>query len=113
MILYLVKGSATMGEYGDVVEVIGGLEEKPKSYVGQGRKINKDKINKLEEGMFYGSYNIHLIDKSLVEEARMRIRDRVLQYHQTIVEKHTKSVDSVKSFDIRSPIEYRDDRYWI
>lgn len=106
MIVYVVKGSVPLDKYIEGVEIVDELEEKPKSYVKKGRKISKDKINKIEEGMFYGSYRIHLTDKDLIDNARIQIRDKVLLYHQRIVEKHQKSLESIRNHDVSVEIEF-------
>jgi len=105
MDLYIVKGKAFAGVYSESVELLDGMEEKPKSFVGLGKKINKSKIDKIEMGLTYGSYQIILIDKEKINEARKLIKEEVYEYNMKNLKSYQESVEAINNHDFSKEIE--------
>jgi hypothetical protein len=76
MDIFIVKGKALDGKYSENVHHLEGMEEKPKSYVGLGRKISKAKIGVIEEGVYHGMFQIVLTDKSEIDNARKKSKKK-------------------------------------
>lgn len=107
MKLFIVKASAGKDYYSERVEVLDGMEEKPKTYVGQGKKINKDKIGKIEAGIFYGSFNMVLTDEVLIQDAREKLKERVYQYNLKEYTKYQDTLNAIKNHSIDTDIDFR------
>ncbi|MGG1659439.1 hypothetical protein [Brevibacillus sp. NRS-1366] len=107
MIIYLVSGAVVIDEYQEKVVVLEDMEEKPKSYVGNGKRIDKNKIGLIEQGMHYDEYRIALLDKESIQDAREKIKKMVLKYHQGQLENYQKSVKAVINHDLTSEIKFR------
>ncbi|HDR7922209.1 MULTISPECIES: hypothetical protein [Bacillus cereus group] len=105
MDLYIVKGKSFVGEYIESVQLLEGMEEKPKSYIGLGKQINKTKINKLEEGLSYGSYRIILTDKEKIDEARRRIKDCVYKYNLKELNRRQEAIKAIDNHDFTKAIK--------
>lgn len=108
MDLYIVKARAFNDAYGERVEILKGMEEKQKSYVGLGKKINKNKIEKLEEGMFYGSFQIILTDKNKIYQSRKRLKEAIYNYHLKEFKKHESCIESINKHNLISEIKIKD-----
>ncbi|MDF9598984.1 hypothetical protein P7D15_00790 [Bacillus cereus] len=105
MDLYIVKGKSFVGEYFESVQLLEGMEEKPKCYIGLGKQINKTKINKLEEGLSYGSYRIILTDKEKIDEARKRIKDCVYKYNLKELNRCQEAIKAIDNHDFKKAIK--------
>ena len=108
MDIYIIKGNAIMGEYSESIHLLDEMEDKPKSYVGLGRKISKNKIGKLEEGNAYGVFQIILDDKGGIPEARKRIKEKVYEYNLKEYLKYKSVVESFSNYDIEKEIKIKD-----
>lgn len=108
MIVYLVKGSVDRVGYNESVRVMDRMEEKPKSYVGMGCRIDKSKIGKLEEGMFRDQYQIYLIDENEIGAARKRIKEQVLKVTNKKFEEYKLSLENLNNHSLESDITFRE-----
>lgn len=106
--LYLVKGNGYWDEYKEIIRIFEDMEEKSKSYVGLGRRINKDKINKVQEGAQRGSYEIFVNDEDKIKEARKIVKERVVKYHREKYEDEKNILDSLEKHSLDSIIQYRE-----
>lgn len=106
MILYIVKARATHGGYNEEVEVLNKMEEKAKSFIGNNRRINKDNVDQLDEGMFFGSYQIVLTDKGEIQDARRTVKEAVRNYQLNKYEEAVIAISEIDAHDIDSDIEY-------
>ncbi|GAA4880307.1 hypothetical protein GCM10023310_70620 [Paenibacillus vulneris] len=107
MNIYIVSGRSMFGEYTEVVDVFEDMEEKPKSYVCVGTRIDKNKIGKVEESRFIGSYQIALVDSNEIAVARRTIKEKVRQYHQNEFDKTKIALDAIDRHSLNSDIKFR------
>ena len=108
MNLYVVIASVDInGSYREYVSLMKDMEEKPKTYVGYGRKIKKELIGQVDEGAFYGSFKMHLLDESDIPYARKVLKDRVRDYHYSIWLKHDQALDAIGKHSLDDEIEIK------
>lgn len=105
MDLYVVKGKVFSGEYIEGIQLLDGMEEKQKCYVGLGKQIHKTKINKVEGGLSYGSYRIIVKDKEKIDEARKRIKDCVYKYTLNELNRCQEAMKAIDNHDFTKAIK--------
>lgn len=106
--IYLVRGKGYYDEYREIIRIFENMNEKAKSYVGLGKRINKDKINKVQEGMFKGSFEIYLTNEAKINEARKIIKEKVIKYHRERYEDEKNTLDSLEKHSLDIDIKYRE-----
>jgi hypothetical protein len=106
--LYIVKGMLFYDKYDEVVEILDDMEEKQKCYVRNGKRINKNKIGVLEEGLFKGSYKIVLIDKNEVQNARKKIKEKIWQNKMKELETIQKEIQALENHHLESEIRFKE-----
>lgn len=107
MDIYIIEGKVTMNEYFEKIQLMTEMEEKPKTYIGEGRKFNKEQEGKIERGLIDGSYKTFLTNPGKMSEARSQIREKVLAYNLRELKKYQASVDHIRNYDIHQEIKIR------
>jgi hypothetical protein len=107
--LYLVKGRGTCDGYIESVRVLEDMEEKAKTFVGLGKRVDKSKIGKVvQEGTFYGSFEMYVLNQEDINVARKLIKDKVITYHTDIFTKTQQTLEKLSEHDLNSKIEFRE-----
>ena len=105
MIIYRVSTRAIFGEYIELVKVFNKMEEKPNSYIGHKKRIDKKKIGKIHEGSLRGSYYIDVLDEKEIPQAREQLKETIYPFIKKELENAQKQMDAYLKHDLDSEIE--------
>ncbi|MGG1659445.1 hypothetical protein [Brevibacillus sp. NRS-1366] len=107
MNIYIVKGRAEVEGYIERVDVLENMEEKEKTYVGNGKRISKDKVGNLDGGMIIGSFEVVLLDEEDIPVARKMIKDRIVLEKTLEYQKLKTTLEKLNSHNLVEPILFR------
>ncbi|MGG3890287.1 hypothetical protein [Metabacillus fastidiosus] len=108
MNIYLIKGRVDCQGYSEIVRVMENMEEKPKSFVGLGCRIDKSKIGRLEEGTFREQYQVYLTDKQEINAARKMIKEKIMAITKEKFERVKEELEHLNSHTLDSEIKNRE-----
>lgn len=78
MKLYKIAGFVANGAYKETVLVLEPMEEKEKCYIGCGKRIDKEKIDQITEGIFNDVYEMYVVDEEKIDFARSTVYETCL-----------------------------------
>lgn len=109
MDIYVVCGGAFKEGYDEWVKVLHDMEEKPKTYASvYGKRINKSDIGILKQRFIPGDYQIIVMKKEDVNQAREIIKNHVTQRTAKELEKVKAKLEAIKKHNLDNEIEFMD-----
>lgn len=109
-VLYIVYGNVINDHYNDSVEKYGYFIEKQKSYVDEGcnMRINKNLIGVVQNGLSSGSYKVVVDRFEDIDNARIKINEKIIAYRTEKLKKYTKELEKAKQFEVKKEYSLRD-----
>lgn len=108
MKVYKIVGSASTDGYRESIMLYSNMKEAPSSYVGHGKRINKQWIGELREGVFYGSFEKYVTDPEDILAAREAVMGAVAEYNLNLYRRYKATIIEIADHSLTDKVRIKD-----
>lgn len=107
MDIYFISAVCNFGKYLEKVEVYPDMGDKPKSYTGHGRRIDKSKIGVVEDGLFKGGFQMFVLNQEDIQAARIAVREKVSEHVKNAYENAKQNKEALDKHDVEEELKIK------